>query len=161
MKDDPEKAKDGFNYHLSACHIYIECAFGELVMRWGIFWRTLLFDLKKSSTIIQVAMLIHNFIIKNRKDGVSDNAFFSSFAIEIDELQMQMTDETGEPPNPLVTDNNEPRPPGRRSIADIDLANKGSSVRERLTTKLAVYGLKRPIHSNMRYNSYGHIYMTD
>jgi DDE superfamily endonuclease len=37
MRDDPLHAKDSFNYHLSSCRIYIECAFGELVMRWGIF----------------------------------------------------------------------------------------------------------------------------
>mmetsp|Transcript_4864 Transcript_4864/g.7385 ORF Transcript_4864/g.7385 Transcript_4864/m.7385 type:complete len:89 (+) Transcript_4864:207-473(+) len=42
MKYDPEKAKDLFNYHISACCIYKDCAFGEFVMRWGIFWRTLL-----------------------------------------------------------------------------------------------------------------------
>lgn len=161
MKSDPENAKDGFNYHLSACRIYIECAFGELVMRWGIFWRTLLFDLKKCPQIVQVAMLLHNFIVEHRENGVADGAYFSTFSIDIDELQLQLTNETGEAPNPLVTDNNEPRPAGRRSVADIDLAIKGSSVRQRLTTKLAVYEMKRPLHSNMRYNSHGHIYMTD
>ena len=69
LKSDPERAKDSFNFHLSSCRIYIECAFGELVMRWGIFWRTLLFDLRKSSDIIQVAMLLHNFIVENRENG--------------------------------------------------------------------------------------------
>jgi DDE superfamily endonuclease len=43
MREDPllVAAKDSFNYHLSSCRIYIECAFGELVMRWGILWRML------------------------------------------------------------------------------------------------------------------------
>jgi hypothetical protein len=37
LQNDVMKAKDGFNYQLSSCQIYIECAFGELVMQWGIF----------------------------------------------------------------------------------------------------------------------------
>jgi Plant transposon protein len=50
--------------------IYIECAFGELVMRWGIFWRTLMFELpKKTTKIIQVCMLLHNFIIDHDREG--------------------------------------------------------------------------------------------
>jgi DDE superfamily endonuclease len=36
LKDDPHHAKDAFNYSLSSCRIFIECAFGELVIRWGI-----------------------------------------------------------------------------------------------------------------------------
>jgi hypothetical protein len=33
-------AKDTFNFWHSNSRIRIECAFGELIMRWGIFWRT-------------------------------------------------------------------------------------------------------------------------
>ena len=38
MKVDINHALDSFNSHLSSCRIHMECAFGELVMRWGIFW---------------------------------------------------------------------------------------------------------------------------
>mmetsp|Transcript_20764 Transcript_20764/g.28870 ORF Transcript_20764/g.28870 Transcript_20764/m.28870 type:complete len:95 (-) Transcript_20764:327-611(-) len=51
-------ARDSFVFHLSSCRIHIKCAFGELVMRWGMFWRTLAFDLKKCNQIMQVAMLL-------------------------------------------------------------------------------------------------------
>lgn len=35
----PRVPKDSFNYHHSStCRIWVECAFGEIDMRWGIFW---------------------------------------------------------------------------------------------------------------------------
>ena len=37
LKTDTDHSKDAFNYHLSCCRIFVECAFGELIMRWGIF----------------------------------------------------------------------------------------------------------------------------
>eukprot|EP00980_Cylindrotheca_fusiformis_P003885 scaffold861_cov171-Cylindrotheca_fusiformis.AAC.1 len=45
LGNDALMQMDGFNYHLSSNRIYIECAFGELIMRWGIFWRHLRFSL--------------------------------------------------------------------------------------------------------------------
>jgi hypothetical protein len=38
IEGDP---KDAYNFWQSNARIRIECAFGELVMRWGIFWRTI------------------------------------------------------------------------------------------------------------------------
>ena len=35
----PKSVQDGFNFYHSGCRIFIECSFGELVMRWGIFWQ--------------------------------------------------------------------------------------------------------------------------
>lgn len=160
LKEDPDHLRDAFNFYLSSCRIHIECAFGELVMRWGIFWRTLRFDLNKCSRIVQSAMLLQNFIIENRVDGVWEDAHFANFSINVDALQVALTEETGEAPNPLVSDNNEQRPPGRRTKDDVELATKGGAVRERLTNILAINEMKRPIHNNMKYNQYGNIYMT-
>ena len=33
--------EDAFNFWLSNSCINIECSFGEIIMRWGLFWRTL------------------------------------------------------------------------------------------------------------------------
>ena len=33
----PGSAEDSFNYFQSASRIYVECAFGEITMRWGFF----------------------------------------------------------------------------------------------------------------------------
>ena len=37
----PGSKEDTFNYYLSSNRIYVECAFGEIDRRWGIFWRPL------------------------------------------------------------------------------------------------------------------------
>lgn len=162
VKEDPTHARDAFNFYLSSCRIHIECAFGELVMRWGIFWRTLLFkDLKKNCEIVQAAMLLQNFIIENRGNGIADGAYFSNFRVDSSEpLQVTITRETGESPIPLVTDNNEPRGAGRRTLTELAAAEKAEAIRKRLTTALSVNGMSRPMQDDMRYNAHGHIYMT-
>jgi DDE superfamily endonuclease len=157
MKQDPLQAKDSFNYHLSSCRIYIECAFGELVMRWGIFWRTLLFELKKCTRIIQAAMLLHNFIIDFDRPDIT---YFSDFSIPNDATQANLTRKTGEIPRPMVTDNNEPRTAGRISNRDHENRKIGAEIRRRLTVKLSTHDLRRPLMHDMKYNSFGHVYMT-
>lgn len=42
---DIDGALDSFNFPMSSCRIYIECAFGELVMRLEIFWRMICFHI--------------------------------------------------------------------------------------------------------------------
>lgn len=152
--------KDSFNYHLSSCRIYIECAFGELVMRWGIFWRTLRFGLKKSMSIINVCMLLHNFIVDFREgDDTEDREFFRQFDIVMDDMQRHLTRQTGEHPTPVVADNNEARPTGRRSLEDTALRQAGAAIRERLTVELMINGLERPTDHDMRYNKHGNVYL--
>jgi DDE superfamily endonuclease len=157
---DLDGSKDSFNYHLSSCRIYIECAFGELVMRWGIFWRTLLFDLKKSAKVVQATMLLHNFIVDCRENISFDTSYFEDFDIPFDYVQDVLTEQTGEVPMAVATDNNEPRPGGRPTLEDVKLRELGISIRERLTVKLAVHELRRPMLHDMHFNSHGHIYMT-
>ena len=159
VKDDVDGARDSFNYHLSSCRIYIECAFGELVMRWGIFWRTLRFDLAKSMKIIKVCMLLHNFIVDHRNgEDTEDAAFFRTFNIRMDRVQRSVTRQTGEMPTPLVTDNNEPDPGGRPSLVQMGLIEEGNAIRESLTVKLAALGMKPPIDSDMHVNNQGNVY---
>lgn len=128
-------------------------------MRWGICWRTLLFDLRKCSTIIQVAMLLQNFIFENRENGVSDSACISNFKVDAGAaLQQQITQ--AEIPRALVGDNNEPRTAGRKTRDESALSEKGNRVRGRLITKLAANNMKRPLLQDMKCNENGHIYMT-
>jgi hypothetical protein len=63
----PQSAEDCFNYHLSTCRIWVECAFGEIDMRWGILWRPLQFGLEKNIKVIDAALRLHNFIILRRE----------------------------------------------------------------------------------------------
>jgi len=151
LQEDMNGMRDAFNFYLSSCRIYIECAFGELVMCWGIFWRTLRFDLKKCMKTINVAMLLQNFIIEHRKERSSDIEYFSNFNVASDEQsQALVTDMTGEAPEPLVTDNNEPRVCGRRTQEDNELEAEGFKLREFLTVNLAVNGMERPMQHDMQ-----------
>lgn len=158
MKSDPLCAKDSYNFHLSSCRIHIECSFGELVMRWGILWRTLQFRMHKCARIIQVTMLLHNFIIEMRDEDIG---YFKNFTLEVhSKVQEHLTTYTGEVPRPLVTDNDQPPPRGRPPPEEHEFRQLGNNIRHRLVVKLAAHKRSRPMEHDMEFNSQGNIYMT-
>ena len=61
-------AEDNYNFFHSSSRISIECAFGEINLRWGILWRALKFSLKMNCMIIDVCMRLHNFIVDHRNN---------------------------------------------------------------------------------------------
>lgn len=65
-------AEDNFNYFHSSSRIAVECAFGEIDLRWGIFWKPLKFSLRINNKIIDACMRLHNFIIDRRTDAFSE-----------------------------------------------------------------------------------------
>ena len=138
---------DAFNFFLSSSRIHIECAFGEMVFRWGILWRTLCFNLAKCQKIIQVCMLLHNHV-KDEQDKDIDQDWRPS-----DSPTMRH-----EQAFPLVTDNNEVAMRGRRSSIEETYRARGESVRRSLAIQLQIHGLRRPMQSGMHYNEYGHVY---
>ena len=120
----PRSMEDCYNYYHSNCRIRIKCAFGEMVMRWGIFWRTLQFDIEQVGDVISSAGLLHNFIVDERCE--EDVMFISSFS----RLNVQ-TESGGDNQHgrntvrgqsassreaelalAIVSDNNEPKPSG-------------------------------------------------
>ena len=160
-KNDINGAKDSYNFHLSSCRIYIECAFGEMVMRWGILWRTLWFSLSNCTKIIRVCMLLHNFIIDQREGtDTEDSHFFGNFNVEMDAVQQEITNQSGEMPLALVSDNNEPRRQGRPTIEETEMREMGEEIRLQLMIKLAAHDMRRPMKYDMEYNDYGHVYTT-
>jgi len=59
--------KDNYNYFQSSYRIEIECAFGLLCRRWGIFWRpTHQMRLARITRIIMTCCKLHNFCIDRR-----------------------------------------------------------------------------------------------
>lgn len=64
-----DTAKDAFDYWQSHYRINIECAFGILQRRWGIFGRRLENSLEHSALIIGTAMALHNVIIDAQERG--------------------------------------------------------------------------------------------
>jgi hypothetical protein len=155
VRNDKSNSYDAFNFYLSSSRIHIECAFGELVRRWGILWKTLHFDLVKCQRIIQVCMLLHNFI---KDDQESDNITRDDFDWPQQLHQPTATSGRMERAFPLVTDNNEQYAGGRPSEASDLYRVRGDSIRRSLAVILHVHGMKRPLHSGMRYNEFGHIY---
>ena len=61
-------AEDVFNFYQSRTRIAVECAFGELVGRWGILWRPLRHELPMATAIIQCCARLHNWCIAHRAD---------------------------------------------------------------------------------------------
>ena len=158
MQDDCDRVKDAHNCCLSANRIWIECSFGEFIMRWGMFWRTLRFGLVKNGNVISAAMLLHNFIVEwrmtDKEQSGSEKQHFRQFTIDMDApSQRQMTDLTGELPHALVTDNNEPKPAGRPSMSEKRLMEEGEVLRNTLMLALAKDNLKRPKESGMKHNN--------
>lgn len=153
VRNDDSNIYDAFNFFLSSCRIYIECAFGELVMRWGILWRTLRFDLVKCQQIVQVCMLLHNHIKNDNRNENQDDIN----GIDQDWRPTAQLATNGERAFPLVTDNNEENISGRRSVSQECSRRRGDQIRRSLAVLLHVHGMDRPVHSGMRYNQYGHV----
>lgn len=150
VRQDPSGMCDSFNFFLSSSRIFIECAFGELVFRWGILWRTLAFDLVKCQKIIQVCMLLHNHI-KNELER----------DVDFDNSDWRPSDRAtrgNERAFPLVSDNNEISVRGRRSSTNESNRLRGEALRQSIAIDLHIHGLRRPMHSGMRYNQYGHVF---
>ena len=150
VRDDSSEMCDAFNFFLSSSRIFIECAFGELVMRWGILWRTLHFDLRKCQHIVQVCMLLHNHI----KDETDDDNSYD----ESDWGPPRTSTTNGERAFPLVTDNNEQHGGGRPSVTQESSRLRGQMIRRSIAVLLQLQGMRRPLHSGMRYNQYGHVF---
>jgi hypothetical protein len=64
----PQSIEDNFNYFLSSNRIYVECAFGEIDRRWGIFWKPLEGALVHHQYTIDSALRLHNFIVNYREE---------------------------------------------------------------------------------------------
>jgi len=146
--------EDAFNFWLSNSRIRIECAFGELVMRFGIFWRSLRFNLKECGDIITGAMLLHNFLVDHR-DRV-DVDFFSKFSMQT------ILDETPilglEIPMATVTDNNADKPMGRRPNDETERHEEGERVRENLRAVLEMNQKPRILRKGAKVNMSGNVY---
>jgi hypothetical protein len=71
-----QSSHDNFNYYQSSTRINIECAFGQLVRRWGIFWRKMEGSLRCINEKVMACILLHNIIREHQlqtqtiEDGV-------------------------------------------------------------------------------------------
>lgn len=64
-------AEDDYKYFHSSSCISVECAFGEIDLRWGILWKPLKFSLTMNCPIIDACMRLKKFIVEHRCDDTS------------------------------------------------------------------------------------------
>ena len=57
---------DDFNYEHSRVRMAVECAFGEIVRRWGILWRPLEMKFNKRARFIGACIKLHNYCVDRR-----------------------------------------------------------------------------------------------
>ena len=67
--------QDDFNFFHSSARITVECAFGEIDLRWGIFWKRLCCSVDMNMLICEGAMHLHNFLVSYRDDHNEDYAY--------------------------------------------------------------------------------------
>ncbi len=156
----PRSMEDAYNYYHSNCRIRIECTFGEIVMRWGIFWRSLQFNINQVGDIVASAGLVHNFIIDERLE--EDTLYISSFSsrnLSIEADTTTINDNNLETAMACVTDNNEPKPSGRPSASNVRSREIGQRIRLTLCLSLDSCGMGRPMLPGFKTNDCGMIYM--
>jgi len=59
--------RDAFNFWQSSVRIVVECTLGELIARWGIFWRKLRMDIALAGEVIQCCCRLHNLCVEDRE----------------------------------------------------------------------------------------------
>ena len=63
---------DDFDFYQSSNRMAIECAFGILVRRWGVLWRSLSVKFNRRAPLVGALMRLHNFCIDRRLMADSD-----------------------------------------------------------------------------------------
>ena len=105
-----QSPEDNYNFFHSSARITVECAFGEIDLRWGIFWKRLCGSIDTNIMICEGAMHLHNFLVDYRDTHDADYNF------EIGVFQNDYRD-NGLTAEVIGNDNYRPRI-GRRSTAD-------------------------------------------
>jgi len=162
--------RDNFNYYLSNCRIVSECAFGEFILHWGIFWKCMEFKIQSTQTIINACARLHNLIVTRRDNleepGLSSspaqaNGEMSDFSHDFFDRVSQGGGEgesAGEAPFPSATDNGESVGGGRPTLEETVLRKAGAVLRESLCQCLALHGLERKSKKEPVMNEFGHVY---
>ena len=135
----PGSPEDSFNYFQSASRIYVECAFGEITMRWGIFWTPLMFNLDKDRYVIDAAFRLHNFVVDYRNSNDNGKAEMDFFTEDC--LRFMTTN-----PNELVGTFGNGVDGESYNVGDSHLGRKrkdGKIFRDSLRDKLKERGLTR------------------
>ena len=169
----PLSPEDVFNFWLSNSRIQIECTFGEFIGRFELFWRILWFDKDKCCDIIRSAALLHNFLVESREGVLEENAIKRNVecvgllnvddVVEMDRLRpvQHQRDDEEDVTDPMDSDSNQSKPPGRKTSKALAMKSDGVSVRDDLCVELYSAEKGRPKQDKMRYNNFGHVYFEE
>eukprot|EP00804_Cyclotella_cryptica_P005025 CCRYP_020357-RA/>CCRYP_020357-RA protein AED:0.12 eAED:0.12 QI:0/0/0/1/1/1/2/0/362 len=133
----PNSPEDLYNFWHSNSRIRIECLFGEIVMRCGLL----------------SAALLHNFLVDSR-----ENRDVEQMETDLDDDLISWSSEDELLTFPLVTDNSEPAPTGRKTSSAIKSDEEGKELRKKLCNSLLQEGKIRPMSYGMKYSGRGLVY---
>lgn len=157
-----DTAEDNYNFFHSASRIVVECAFGEIDLRWGILWRSLKFSLAHNIDVVDACMRLHNFIVDYRIDHCNSTAMDElEKSLFDDECRRFLASETnvgsfgvvgGEQEVQRDADGNVSRG-GRPQLSQVQLTNIGKAIRDRLRDKIQSERRERPRQNWFRENN--------
>ena len=152
LQPHPKSSEDAFNFYHSSARITVECAFGEIDLRWGIFWKRLMCSLEHSALIIEGAMCLHNFLVDYRECNKDKDDLHVDAALFNDEINDTNADT-------LQVGNDNMRASGRISDVDRTERQRGLMLRHSLCQALADHDMQRPSRSEWNENSNTHVVM--
>ena len=138
--------EDNFNFYLSSQRIYVECAFGEVDRRFGIFWRPLEGSLEQHQYTIDACLRLHNFIVDHREGAESRNEDILSENQEFDQLNVESDQFMNHNPGTTmgVYGGDGIARQGRPRLDKMQERNRGVERRNELRDNLARAGMARP-----------------
>ena len=107
----PKTSDDDFNFFHSSARITVECVFGEIDMRWGIFRKRLNCKLEHAAIIIEGAMRLHNYLVDYREKHLEVNELATDMVVFHEDLLNSNT-------IPVQTGNDLGRPQGNMTSED-------------------------------------------
>ena len=140
----PGTKEDTFNYFLSRNRIYVECVFGEINRRFGIFWRPLEGKLDRHVNTIDAAFKLHNYIVDYRLANLDTfNEAHEERHLDIERHTFNL-DNPGEMEGMITEEALLQNRRGRRTNEDRELREEGVKIRDNLRDSLWHAGLRRP-----------------
>jgi len=127
------------------------------------------FGTERCCDIITAAAKIHNFLVDCREGTTEDNNFFRNLSCgdvrSMDTLvkagskrKRGAADDDDDTTFALVTDNDAPKPSGRKTNHELKRETAGTELRDTLCTRLMADSNPRPRARGVKFNDLGHVY---
>ena len=146
-------AEDNFNFFQSSQRIHIECTFGEVHRRFGVFWRPLEGALAEHKYTIESCFRLHNFIVNYREENKNRATSRGvDCGIDDEDAELAIHYEAFYEDNPFlnmgVVGDNESmeimRSVGRPPADEVLERDRGVALRNILAHRIKLAGIARP-----------------